>query len=129
MNTFIEREIKNQSFQEVEDKIISLLKEEEFGIVSRIDFNEIFKEKLGINFKPYVLLGACNPSYSYKGVTLESKLGTLLPCNFLIQKDQDKSIHVSFIDPATLMQSIPNESIKVMSLEIKQIMQKLLNRI
>jgi uncharacterized protein (DUF302 family) len=70
------------SFDEAINRVTDVLKSEGFGIISEIRMNEKLKEKLGVDFKKYTILGACNPSYAYKALQVEDKIGTMLPCNY-----------------------------------------------
>jgi uncharacterized protein (DUF302 family) len=86
-------------FDEAVQKITQNLQQQGFGIISNIDLNTTFKEKLNVNFRKYKILGACNPEFAYKAVTLESHIGLMLPCNVVIQEHENKEVEVSAINP------------------------------
>lgn len=81
---------------------------EGFGIISRIDMQQTLKEKIGVEFRPYVILGACNPSLAHKALQLEDKVGLMLPCNVIVQQSGKGEIEVAAIDPVASMQAISN---------------------
>lgn len=73
-------------FPEAVEKVIEELQKEGFGIITQIDVRETFKKKLDVDFRPYLILGACNPQYAHQALTVDDKIGTLLPCNFVVQE-------------------------------------------
>lgn len=98
-------------FEEVIAVVTEELKKEGFGILTRIDVKEKFKEKLGIDFKKYVILGACNPASAHKAIVAEENIGLMLPCNVIVYEKEDKTV-VSIIKPTVAMQMIENEELK-----------------
>ncbi len=84
------------------------LKEEGFGVISRIDIKEALKTKIGVDFRPYTILGACNPKLAYEALKLEDKVGTMLPCNVVVQERGAHETEIAAIDPVASMQAIPN---------------------
>lgn len=96
------------TFADAIERTREALKGEGFGIVSEIDIQKTLKEKIGVEFRPYVILGACNPSLAHEALLLEDKVGTMLPCNVVVQETAD-GIEVAAIDPVASMQSIPND--------------------
>lgn len=95
-------------FDEAIERTEAALKEEGFGIISRIDIQEALKTKIGVDFRPYTILGACNPSLAYEALKIEDKVGTMLPCNVVIQAMSGKETEVAAIDPVASMQAIDN---------------------
>jgi len=98
-------------FEEVIAVVTEGLKKEGFGILTRIDVQEKFKEKLGIDFKKYVILGACNPASAHKAIVAEENIGLMLPCNVIVYEKEDKTV-VSIIKPTVAMRMIENEELK-----------------
>ncbi len=94
------------------DKAIALteeaLKAEQFGVISRIDIQQTFKTKINVDFRPYTILGACNPSLAYEALQLEDKVGTMLPCNVVVQQLADGTVEVAAVDPVASMKGIDN---------------------
>ena len=106
------------------DKAIQLteaaLKAEGFGIISRIDLQAAFKEKIGVDFRPYTILGACNPKLAHQALGVEDKVGTMLPCNVIVQASGDEETEVAAIDPVASMQAIDNPQLKEAAAEVRE---------
>ena len=105
-------------FEEAEEKVREGLKKEGFGILTVIDVKEKFKEKLGIDFKKYIILGACNPSNAYKAILSEENIGLMLPCNVIVY-DKNSKTAVSIIKPSAAMGMIDNEELKTVAEEVE----------
>jgi len=99
-------------FEEAVLRATDALKEEGFGVVTQIDIKETFKNKLGAAFRNYRILGACNPAAAYEALTIEDKVGTMLPCNVVIQEIPGGKVEVAAIDPVASMQAIDNPALK-----------------
>lgn len=95
-------------FDEAIERTEAALKEEGFGIISRIDIQDALKTKIGVDFRPYTILGACNPSLAYEALKIEDKVGTMLPCNVVVQQKSADETEVAAIDPVASMQAIDN---------------------
>jgi uncharacterized protein (DUF302 family) len=104
--------ILNISIDNAVNRVTEALQKEGFGIVSRIDMHEKFKEKLGIDFKKYIILGTCNPSYAYKAVQVEEKIGVMLPCNVILIERGNNETEVAAVNPAASMLAIDNYDLK-----------------
>ncbi|PRX38705.1 DUF302 domain-containing protein [Salegentibacter salegens] len=98
-----------EDFEKVIDKVTDELKKEGFGILTDIDIKETLKEKLDVDFKKYRILGACNPSYAHKALEAEDKIGTMLPCNVIVQEIEEGVIEVAAVNPMASMQAVDNE--------------------
>ena len=92
----------NAPFGEAVERTKEALKAEGFGVLSTIDVEQTLREKLGIDFEPYVILGACNPQLAYRGLQAEHELGLLLPCNVIVHSHAGKTA-VSIVDPAQML--------------------------
>jgi uncharacterized protein (DUF302 family) len=103
--------ITKGSFESIEEKVIELLKDEGFGILTEINIQQTLKNKLNIDFKRYKILGACNPPLAYKALQVENKIGTMLPCNVIVQETSPNTIEVSAINPMVSMQAVKNEQL------------------
>ena len=88
-------------------RVREALKAEGFGVITEIDIQKTLKEKIGADFRPYLILGACNPALAHEALQLEDKVGTMLPCNVVVQQTGE-GIEVAAIDPVASMQAIPN---------------------
>lgn len=110
MNYYFNKKVEG-SYDETIKILTEKLKAEGFGIVSEIRMHEKFKEKLDIDFKKYTILGACNPSFAYKALQMEDKIGTMLPCNLLVIEQEDNKTEVAAINPAASMGSVQNHDL------------------
>lgn len=102
----------NGTFSDAIQRTREALKSEGFGVVSEIDIQKTLNDKIGVAFRPYVILGACNPSMAHEALLLEDKVGTMLPCNVLVQEVAD-GIEVAAVNPIASMQAIQNERLGV----------------
>ena len=107
-------------FEEAIKQTEAALKEEGFGVISRIDIQEALKTKIGVDFRPYTILGACNPALAHEALKLEDKVGTMLPCNVVVQAREDGSSEVAAIDPVASMQAIENPRLTEAASEVRQ---------
>lgn len=101
----------NKSFDETVDLVSDELQKEGFGILTKIDVKDKFKEKLGIDFKKYVILGACNPPSAHNAIVAEENIGLMLPCNVILYEKGDKTV-ISIIRPSVAMEMINNKKLK-----------------
>jgi uncharacterized protein (DUF302 family) len=108
------------SFDEAVQRTTDLLKTEGFGIISEINIHEKLKEKLGIDFKKYRILGACNPGYAYKALQMEDNIGTMLPCNVVVIDQGNGKTEVSAVNPVASMMAIQNNELGSIALEITE---------
>ena len=99
-------------FDEALRRTIDALKHEGFGIITEVDVKRTFQEKLGVDFRNYRILGACNPTLAYEALQLEDKVGTMLPCNVVVQEIGQDRTEIAAIDPVASMQAIDNPSLK-----------------
>ncbi|MGB9852924.1 MAG: DUF302 domain-containing protein [Candidatus Kapaibacteriota bacterium] len=107
-------------FQDAVEKVTTALKEKGFGIVSEIFVSEVLKEKIGVELQPYKILGACNPNYALKAISLEPNIGLMLPCNVLIRQIDENLVEVSGIDPIASMAAVKNPKLEDIALEVQQ---------
>lgn len=99
-------------FDDAVRRATEALKQEGFGIITEIDVKDTFKKKLGIDFRNYRILGACNPTLANDALKLEDKVGTMLPCNVVVQDTADGAVEVAAIDPVASMLAIDNPFLK-----------------
>ena len=111
MKYYYEQKLKNISFEEAIEKTIAALQEEGFGILTEIDIKATMKKKLDVDFYNYKILGACSPEFAYRALQTEDKIGTLLPCNVIVQEKEPRMIEVAAINPMASMQSVLNPKI------------------
>ena len=108
------------AFEDVLEKTMDILKSEGFGILTEIDVKETLKKKLGVDFRKYRILGACNPPFAYKALQAEDKIGTILPCNVIVQEIAANEIEVAAIDPIASMQAVENPDLLPVAQEVQQ---------
>ena len=117
------------TFDEVTKKVIEELKKEGFGVISEIDLKEKFKEKLNVDFRNYKILGACNPSLAYKAIEQEKNIGTMLPCNVLIQELETGAVEVSAINPLESMSAVNNANLQAIAAEVSSKLNSVMERL
>ena len=98
----------NCPFDEAVTRVSEALKQQGFGILTEIDVAQTLKQKLDVDFRKYRILGACNPSLAYRALSLEDRIGTMLPCNVIVQERDGGKVEVSAVDPVASMQAIEN---------------------
>ena len=106
-------------FQAAVDKVTAELKARGFGILTQIDVRQTLKAKLDVEFRPYLILGACNPPFAYRALQAEDKIGTMLPCNIIVQQHADGSVEVSAVDPVASMAAVVNVELAGVAEEIR----------
>ncbi|MGQ1911217.1 DUF302 domain-containing protein [Marinifilum sp. RC60d5] len=110
----------NCSFEEAVKRVTEELKKEGFGVLTEINIHEKLKEKLGVDFRKYRILGACNPAFAYKALQEEDKIGTMLPCNVIVQQISENQTEIAAVDPMASMQSVENEKLAGVANEVQQ---------
>ena len=100
------------AFDDAVTRTEAALKQEDFGVLTEIDVAKTFKDKLGVEFPKYRILGACNPKLAYEALKLESRVGTMLPCNVVVRDAGNGQTEVTAIDPVASMQAIDNPELK-----------------
>jgi uncharacterized protein (DUF302 family) len=106
-------------FEEAVAKVTESLKAEGFGILTQIDVKSTLKEKLDADFRNYRILGACNPPFAYQALQAEDKIGTMLPCNDIVQETSDNRVEVAAIDPIASMQAVDNTKLAGIAAQIQ----------
>ena len=107
------------SFEDAVSRVSEELKKDGFGILTEIDVKATLKKKLDADFRKYTILGACNPPYAFKALQAEDKVGTMLPCNVIVQETGEGSIEVAAVDPLASMMAIDNPSLREIATEIQ----------
>ena len=105
-------------FDKALEKVTLALKEEGFGVLTQIDVSSTLKQKLDVDFRPYMILGACNPNFAHQALQHEDKIGTMLPCNVIVQQLEDK-VEISAVDPIASMQAVENESLGDLATQVR----------
>jgi len=118
--------IVQMTFEETIVKVTEELKKEGFGVLTEIDVKAALKKKINLDFRKYRILGACNPAFAYKALLAEDKIGTMLPCNVIVQEREDGKIEVAAIDPIASMQSVENKSLGGIAVEVQSKLKKVI---
>ena len=111
--------ILHMSFDDAVTGVVEALKKEGFGILTDIDVQKTLKNKLDVDFRKYRILGACNPPFAYEALKLENKIGTMLPCNVVVQEHPEGTIEVSAIDPIASMKAIENPKLRDVAAQVQ----------
>lgn len=112
------------TFDEAVARTMDALKQEGFGVLTEIDVKETLHKKIGVDFPNYRILGACNPALAYEAIKLESKVGTMLPCNVVIRDAGNGQTEVAAIDPVASMQAIDNQELKRVAVQVRTKLEK-----
>jgi uncharacterized protein (DUF302 family) len=107
------------TFEDALNRVIESLKKEGFGIVTDIDMQKTLKEKLNVDFQRYRILGACNPQFAYQALQAEDKIGTLLPCNVIVQEIEGVGVEVAATDPGASMQAVKNPKLTAVADQVR----------
>jgi len=105
-------------YDEAIEKVTQALKEQGFGILTQIDVKDTLKKKLNVDFRKYIILGACNPPFAYQSLQAETEIGLLLPCNVIVYEDNSSNTAVSAIDPESAMSMIDNPKLKQIAVQV-----------
>jgi uncharacterized protein (DUF302 family) len=119
----------SDSFDNAVQKVTEDLKTEGFGILTEIDIKDTLKKKLDVDFYNYKILGACNPPFAYKALLAEDKIGTMLPCNVIVQEKTAGQVEVSAVDPSASMLSIENKDLQAIATEIRNKLKKVIENL
>ncbi len=114
-------------FEQVIEKVTEALKTEGFGVLTEIDFSGTIKKKLDKDMPAYRILGACNPNFAYKAYQAEDKIGTMLPCNVIVQDAGDGKVEVSAVNPIASMMGIENDTLADVAGEVKNKLERVID--
>ncbi len=112
------------SYENALERVIGSLKKEGFGVLTEIDVKETLKKKLEVDFQKYKILGACNPPFAYKALKAENKIGTMLPCNVIVQEISEGEVEVAAVDPVASMRAIENPDLFEIAKQIQEKLKK-----
>ncbi len=129
MNYSFNKIITGKSFDEALEYVAETFKTEGFGIITEIDLQKAFKEKINIDFRKYKILGACNPHFAYKALQLEDKIGVFLPCNVVLQEHLNGIIEVMAIDPIAAMSAVENKALEPMASEVAASLKRAIDKL
>ena len=111
-------------FETVKKKVIAELEKEGFGILTEVDVQATFKKKLDVDFRKYQILGACSPKFAHKAIEAEDKIGTMLPCNVILQELENGKIEVAAINATDSMQAVDNSKVAEIAKQISAKLEK-----
>ncbi len=121
--------VMNTSYENAVSKITEALKEEGFGVLTEIDVKATLKKKLDVDFRKYVILGACNPPYAHRTLQADLDVGLLLPCNVIVYETDDKKAYVSAINPISALEVIKNEELRKIANEVSEKLKRVVDRV
>ena len=112
-----------------DSRVTAALQKEGFGILTEIDVKETFKRKLNIDFKKYRILGACNPHFAYEALQAENKIGTMLPCNVIVQEHESGKTEVSAVDPVASMMAVKNDTLAGTAAQVREKLRRVIENV
>jgi uncharacterized protein (DUF302 family) len=121
--------VVNLGYEEAIEKVTEELKKEGFGVLTEIDVKETLKKKLDVEFKPYKILGACNPPFAYKSLQAEEQIGLMLPCNVIVYVNDNSETVVAAINPIASMQAVKNDKLGEVAEVIQSKLQKVISNL
>ena len=116
-------------FDEAVAATVAALQTHGFGVLTDIDVQATLKKKLDVAFRPYRILGACNPKMAYQALGIEDKIGTMLPCNVIVQQHEDGNVEVSAVDPVASMQGIENQKLARLAGTVREMLRQTISEI
>jgi len=116
-------------FEKAIERVTEELKTEGFGVLTEIDVKATLKKKLDVDFREYMILGTCNPSFAYRALQKEDKIGTMLPCNIIVQVNSQNKVEVSAVDPVASMSSIGNPELEEVASQVRAMLQNVIERV
>lgn len=129
MTYSFDKTLTDVDFDDAITKVTEELKKEGFGILTEIDVKETLKKKIDADIRKYKILGACNPGFAHKAILAENKIGVFLPCNVIVQENENGDIEISAVDPIASMSSVQNESLGGIAIEVRDKLKKVIDQV
>lgn len=117
------------SFEEAIEKTTEALKKEGFGVLTEIDIKATLKKKLDVDFKKYQILGACNPPLAHEALSSEDHIGLMLPCNVIVQEQDNGKVEVAAVDPVASMQAVKNDELAEIAQQVQTLLKKVIDHL
>ena len=117
----------NGDLESVVERVTDALKSEGFGVLTTIDVSDTLKKKIDVDIRPYRILGACNPTFAYKALQAEDKIGTMLPCNVIVQETGEGRVQVASVDPIASMSAVDNPDLADIAGEVREKLRRVVN--
>jgi uncharacterized protein (DUF302 family) len=121
-------QFSHQPFEKALERVRVALADEGFGVLTEIDVKATLKKKLDVDFRNYRILGACNPPFAYQALQTEDKIGTMLPCNVVVQEISDDEVEIAAIDPVASMLAVDNSELKPLANRIREKLSNVVSR-
>jgi len=121
--------VLNTSYEDAISKVTDALKEEGFGVLTEIDVKSTLKKKLDVDFRKYVILGACNPSYAFRTLQTDLDVGLLLPCNVIVYETDDKKAYISALNPVSALEVIKSEELRKIAKEVSEKLKRVVEKV
>lgn len=128
MSYYFSRTVQT-TFDDAVNRVIEELKKEGFGVLTDIDVKDTLKKKLGVDFRRYRILGACNPNFAYQALQAEDKIGTMLPCSVIVQEIEGVGAEVAATDPAASMQAVKNPKLDAIAAQVRSKLKAVIDRL
>ena len=129
MTYSFDKTLTDINFDDAITKVTEELKKEGFGILTEIDVKETLKKKIDADIRKYKILGACNPGFAHKAILAENKIGVFLPCNVIVQENENGGIEISAVDPIASMSSVQNESLAGIAVDVRDKLKKVIDQV
>jgi uncharacterized protein (DUF302 family) len=129
MSYYFSSVLSGKNFDEAIEQVTLALKEKGFGVLTEIDVQATLKKKINVDFKKYKILGACNPHFAYKALSSEDKIGTMLPCNVIVQEHENGEVEVSAVDPIASMGAVQNEALESIATEVQGMLKSVIENL
>ncbi|MCW8896671.1 MAG: DUF302 domain-containing protein [Flavobacteriales bacterium] len=121
--------ITDYGFDEAIEKVTEELQKEGFGILTEIDVTATFKKKINVDFRPYRILGACNPHFAHQAIQAEEKIGTMLPCNVIVQQLDNGKVEVSAVNPMASMMAVKNDALEDIATQVSNKLENVIKQL
>ncbi|MDF1676195.1 MAG: DUF302 domain-containing protein [Vicingaceae bacterium] len=121
--------ISDYTFDEAIEKVTEELQKEGFGVLTEIDVKATFKKKIDVDFRPYKILGACNPHFAHQAIQAEEKIGTMLPCNVIVQQLDNGKVEVSAVNPMASMMAVKNDSLGEIATQVSNRLENVIKQL